>query len=282
MSAPRNPRAVPKGKAGGTPPEASRFKPGESGNAKGRPKKAVPPGPLNPLEQAFRDALVKEGARLVTMNEGGKQVTMPASLAVLRSTYVAAIRGSAHAQKTLIMANLDVERRVQNAHVEMFRQALDQKLILEEQLFEWLASGRLEENKSIHPSDIEIDPVTLDVRLHVPPTAEMRDARDNLIKARDELLDQIAIWEAGLFQGGPHARVSAGLEQLREMLAKMNDALPPRLRRERRLGRDLSEGWMESDEDTLASNVRLDQPEPKASFIEDAPPAKSGGNGSPS
>lgn len=241
MSSPSNPGAVPKTKPGGNPPEAFRFKPGESGNAKGRPKKGVAPGKLNPLEQAFQDAFVAEGSRLVTITEGGKQVTIPASLAVLRSTYIAAIKGNAHAQKTLITTNLEIERRVQKAHTELFGQALDQKLILEDQLLKWLASGQREEDIPIHPSDIEIDPITLDVRLHVPLTAETRNTLAKIIEGRNELLDQIAIEEAFLILSGPDARVTALLVRRREMLAKLNHALVPRLRIETRVGQDLSE-----------------------------------------
>lgn len=74
MSNSRPPRSRRPSK--GNPPEAYRFKPGQSGNLKGRPKKSLPAGKLNPLEQAFQDALIAESQRLITVTEGGKQFTI--------------------------------------------------------------------------------------------------------------------------------------------------------------------------------------------------------------
>lgn len=217
---------------GANPPEKFRFKPGQSGNPKGRPKKQSA-AKLDPLQQAFQDALIEESARLVTVNEGGKQITLPAHVAVLRATHVAAIKGSAHAQRTLLQAYFEVERRVQAAHAASFGKAIELKILLEGELQKWRAAGRREEDIPFHPSDVEINYQTLDVRYYLPLTGEQLKARADMIELRDELLKSIAVDEFLLHEVGENEVLSSALGFSREMVAQINDALPPRFRKDR-------------------------------------------------
>lgn len=214
------------------PPKETRFKPGQSGNPNGRPKKQRGPEKLDPLKQAFQDALIEESNRPVTLNEGGKQVTMPASTAVLRATHLAAIKGSSQAQRTLIHAYLDIEQRAQAAHAQLLGRALDLKITLEENLRKWIASGRDEQDIPIHPSDIEIDAQTLDVRHYAPLTAEGLRARCDLIEFRNELLKAIAFDEFILSQRGENEDLTARITETRSKVASVNARLSPRFRKD--------------------------------------------------
>jgi hypothetical protein len=213
------------------PPAEHRFKPGQSGNPKGRPKKPPRPGKLNPLEQAFQDAFIEEGNRLVTLPDGGVQRTMSASQWVLRSTFISAIKGNALAQRSILLTSLEIERRAQTAHSELLRQALELKVSLEEHRREQVKMGAREESILIHPADIEIDPETLDVRIYAPVTMEQVKARRECIAARDECIAWLARGEATLAEDGPDELVQFGLEFAREQLTRFNEVLPPRLRR---------------------------------------------------
>jgi hypothetical protein len=217
----------------GSPPVETRFKPGQSGNPKGRPRKERAAGKLDPLLQKFRDALIEEGDRPITINEGGEQRTIPASQAVVRATFISAVKGNSQAQRTILQMTLEIERRNQKEHAELFGSALELKHTLEIRLQQWLASGRTEEEFPLHPDDIEIDPQTLDVRNYYQIGPQQREARTQLIRARDELLEWIARATATLAEeeedvGG---LVQDGLDFALEQLPQLNDALPPRLRR---------------------------------------------------
>jgi hypothetical protein len=224
------PKPYPQHRA--NPPEKFRFKPGQSGNPKGRPKKQPAPK-LDPLQQAFQDALIEESARPVTVNEGGKQITLPAHQAVLRAAHVAAIKGSAQAQRTLLQAYFEVERRAQAAHAASFGKAIELKILLEGELQKWVAAGRREEDIPFHPSDIEINYQTLEVLSHLPITAEQLKARADMIELRDELLKSIAIDVFVLGEVGENEVLSSALSFSRGMVAEMNEALPPRYRKDR-------------------------------------------------
>lgn len=218
----------------GSPPEKHRFKPGQSGNPKGRPRKeSRSAAKLNPLEQAFRDAFLEEANREITINEGGKQRTMTAHQGVVRSTVVSALKGSAHAQRTILQMGLEIERREQKAHSDLLGQALDLKQRLEVRRQLWIASGRREEDIPLHPDDIEIDPQTLEVRIHHAFTSEQLSARAELISARDEVLEWIARAESTLAEKeAGEELVQWGLEFAQKQLPVLNAALPPRLRRD--------------------------------------------------
>lgn len=147
----------------GKPPKENRFLPGQSGNPLGRPPKGGR-CPRRPLEQAAQDIFLEEAYRLVTLNEGGKSVKMPAIQAATRSAFVKAIKGNAQAQKNCMQTAQMIERKVTEDHAKIWVQALTQKAALERGRQQWLASGRDEADMPVHPDDLEICPQTGDVR----------------------------------------------------------------------------------------------------------------------
>lgn len=76
----------------GKPPKAGQFKPGQSGNPKGRKK-----GGAN-----LKTDLELELARIISIREGDREIRMPAQRALLRSLMVHALRGNKHAISALL------------------------------------------------------------------------------------------------------------------------------------------------------------------------------------
>jgi Family of unknown function (DUF5681) len=82
----------------GKPPEATRFKPGQSGNPRGRPK-----GKKNksdaPQHERLKSIILEEAYRTIKVNDGPSQVTVPMAQAVMRSLAVTAAEGNTRPQK---------------------------------------------------------------------------------------------------------------------------------------------------------------------------------------
>ena len=95
------------------PPEAHRFKKGQSGNPRGRPKGAKSDIAV-PSERTLRDMVLKEARRLITVGEGDRSVTLTIAEAIIRTLAVNAAKGKGPAQrlftKMLSMAEQENEK----------------------------------------------------------------------------------------------------------------------------------------------------------------------------
>ena len=91
----------------GRPPKSAQFKPGQSGNPSGRPKGA----------RNFRTELLEELAEPITVNDGGRDLTITKQRAFVKTLVRAAIDGNVRACGTLLslcekLGNADNEDNV--------------------------------------------------------------------------------------------------------------------------------------------------------------------------
>lgn len=79
------------------PPKAHQFKPGQSGNPRGRPK-GVP---------SLHEAMTKEAAKLVKVKQGDKIESIPKIVAVARRIFARALEGDLSAARIVLQLAAD-------------------------------------------------------------------------------------------------------------------------------------------------------------------------------
>jgi hypothetical protein len=147
------------------PPEATRFKTGQSGNPNGRPPKAKATNPdVAPqrVTSAYDRILADEMARPQTVTEKGKRKRMTTHALIVRQATNTALKGSPTAQGTVLREVRALEdRNVQRAHQEAESDAkwndiLDAMKARQTAAWNrWLQTGEAPTDVFPHPDDID-------------------------------------------------------------------------------------------------------------------------------
>ena len=107
----------------GKPPKDTRFKPGQSGNPKGRPRGSKNKRP-GMHEERMKDLILDEAYRDITIREGHRSVTIPMAQAVMRSLAVNAAKGQHRAQRLFSELLASVESSRSLVHADYLDKAL--------------------------------------------------------------------------------------------------------------------------------------------------------------
>lgn len=161
------------------PPVANRFKPGQSGNPKGRPK-----GSRNTVpglhEERMKDIILSEAYRDVTVRDGNCNVTIPMVQAVVRSMAVNAAKGQHKAQRLFSQLLAAVETSRKALHDEYLDKAMTYKIEWEQELRRRETLGITNLPEPIpHPDHVKIDVNTGLVRIVGPLTKEEKAELDH-------------------------------------------------------------------------------------------------------
>lgn len=109
------------------PPEQNRFKKGQSGNPKGRPKSSAAASPDSLSANALA---LRESGRLIKVREGDEVRELSAIEAVFRAQYASALKGSPYSLRSSIdrYDRAERERRQQIAdEIELWKQYVELK-----------------------------------------------------------------------------------------------------------------------------------------------------------
>lgn len=202
------------------PAKGGRFKQGQSGNPKGRPKRAPEPN-LSLGEQSVHAATLRESKRLVSIreNDATSQVTM--ADAIVRAQLASAAKGHPIAQRDALArierAQYEEARVIGKSH-EFWERYRDES---------WAAIARAKRegspipNPLPHPDDIVIEP-SMRVRFEGPCDAEEAARYARTCELRDALVMQYALDERLDGEGPPTGALLA--------LDVLNRILPERMR----------------------------------------------------
>ena len=206
----------------GRPPPHTRFKKGQSGNPRGRPRTVD--RELRSDRSANAIAL-REGERLISVREGSETRQMPAIEAVFRKQYATALGGSAYALKHATQRYdwAERERRRQiSEDVELYEYYV---AMARQEIAEAKAKGEPAPDRLPHPDDVVIDRET-GVTFIGPCTEDGRALLEENMRYRDVLIMQHSLNErmAGTDRGDRLDQRSSALA----FAQAMNNSLPRR------------------------------------------------------
>jgi hypothetical protein len=105
----------------GKPPKDTQWKPGQSGNPRGRPRREIP----IQTQRAMREAFIRAANREVTVTEGGKPRRMPAIDAVFYRLLLKALGGDYRSIKLVMEYTRDQIKEHEDWQIR-FEEALRQ------------------------------------------------------------------------------------------------------------------------------------------------------------
>ena len=177
----------------GKPPTHTRFKPGQSGNPKGRPKGSKNKRP-GLQEERMKDIILDEAYRGITVRDGDRNVTMPMVQAVIRSMAVNAAKGQHRAQRLFAELLASVESSRKLLHDEYLGTAMEYKVEWERELQRREALGITDLPPPLpHPDHIKIDMNTGTVQITGPMTKEEQAELEMWKEQAENLKGHVAV-----------------------------------------------------------------------------------------
>lgn len=175
----------------GKPPVRTRFKPGESGNRRGRPKGAKNKVPaLN--EERLKSIILEEAYRAIRINDGDRQIKVPMAQAIVRAIAVNAAKGQSRAQKLFTEMLTMTERENRALHDQWLETAMNYKIDWERELERRKALGITGLPDPLpHPDHVVIDFKAGTARIAGPMSKEEKRLHDLFTEHREDVKTEL-------------------------------------------------------------------------------------------
>ncbi|MGJ8563110.1 MAG: DUF5681 domain-containing protein [Alphaproteobacteria bacterium] len=160
------------------PPKSTQFKKGRSGNPSGRPKSR--PVSRSPLKyeltsETFKDTFLEEAYRMVNINTGGGEESIPIARAVTRALGVKAAKGHIYAQRLFAQTLIALEAEKRRTSEDLMEGLINYKKKWSEEL-ERRARLNLPLDPPVpHPDDIVVNTLTGSLEVRGPLTPENKE-----------------------------------------------------------------------------------------------------------
>ena len=211
----------------GKPPANGRFKSGQSGNPKGRPKGAKNKLPaLN--EERLKSIILEESYRTIKINDGNKQVSVPMAQAVMRALSVKAVKGDHRAQRLFSELLTTTERENKQIYSGWFNTALDYKIAWEKELMRRRRLGIDLPDPIPHPDDLEVNLATGQIQVKGPMTKEEKVQWDLVREYKVELEAELEELQLLIDKPGRRNRekLAAEITNTLQRLGKIRKVIP--------------------------------------------------------
>lgn len=237
MSSSKDGRPKQGGVGYGKPPVEHRFKPGQSGNPKGRPRKSARLTATTPIDQVVLD----EAMRLIEVRENGKTSRIPAIQAVTRSLTHAALKGDRRAALEVIGMVKDVQTRRSESWLSLIEEAYQYKSYWYELFAECDRCGVPRPEPVPHPDEVVVDTRAGVVKYNGPVDEHHKAQWDEMLAERKRSLEAAAYLSRRAKQPGKYRDYFARDAKAAEERAKMIENVFPDEKTRRQPGFDLHE-----------------------------------------
>ena len=215
------------------PPPEHRFKKGQSGNPRGRPKGArnKPKVDTGYGLKAAEEFLRLEAYRPVTVREGETYIELPAIQAVFRAMGVSAMKGNRFAQRTMAELVTSMEEADYNARLGLFGSAVEYKHEWTERIEECRRRNLPEPSPIPHPDDIIFDPSNGGVKIKGPQTKEQKERLDEALQRRADAQAEVTYFADKFRRARSEKRKQRYLDEWhweQRMFDILNDIVPDR------------------------------------------------------
>lgn len=209
------------------PPVGARFRKGQSGNPRGRPKGARNRMPaLN--EERLKSIILSEAYRSIKVRDGERNVTASMAEAVMRSVAVNAVKGQQRSQRLFMQLLEATESADKQFHDQWIDTALTYKIEWEREIKRCKDLGAETPNPIPHPDHINLDMKTCAVVVSGPFTPEEKVRWDKLRERKRECEETIAELKE-MLRNPEHADIAgpirSDLEFERKLLAKISTVI---------------------------------------------------------
>lgn len=196
----------------GKPPVSGRFRPGRSGNPKGRPRGAKNKRPkLN--EERLKGIILDEAYRDITVRDGDRNVTVPMAQAIVRALAVNAAKGQHRSQRLFAEMLTTTERQNKELADAWFNTALDYKIEWDRELERRRQLGITDLPDPLpHPDQVRIDMNTAEAWIQGPATKDEK-AQLDLWRERQEMFEAEREGLLEDLETEPDARARALMEE---------------------------------------------------------------------